>query len=362
MMNADDLSRFMQCNGSRLMTPTRPAKTGPQSTIALNEAARFVAAEVGRGRLGNGDVRDPLDLVDRKTPNGIYITREMADYIDPFIDIQFWRHDIDGYDVARKQETEAVTGMIDRICFSKTGTLYVDRLEYGWSIVEPDMNWTLLFHAIHFCAFNNIQPVNIVLSVYQPRPMHHAGKHREWEITYPELLAYSHQLSNALANPTNTITTGPNCGKCPALTTCPAARKADLNSIEVSERAFDDSVTNDELAIHLDEITRAQQQLKASEDALTELARHRIRNGQVIENYGLESSWTNKRWDDHVTPDLMKLITGVDLSKPGLITPTQAKKLGVHEAVIDTFARRHETGVKLVRESADKRAKRLLKK
>lgn len=332
------------------MTVSRPPSTRLNSTFALNNAARWLVAEVGKG---NHD--SVFELVDRKAPNGVYITREMADYVEDFTEVN-----VASNDVSITHEYCGISGTIDR-AWMHQGALYIDRLEYGWGIVEPENNWTLIFHAIAYCVSHKIQPQTIHLSIFQPRPHHHAGKHRTWTIASYHLDELQSELIASVTHPENTLNTGPQCTKCPSNAVCPAARKADLNAIEASERVFDDTISNEELSVLMDENNRAQKQLKASEDALTELARFRLKQGQVIDNYTIEVSYSNLQWLDFVTPEFAKVLTGFDLSKPGLITPTQAKKLGVPDEVIKSFATKTERGAKLVRESADSKAKRLLK-
>jgi hypothetical protein len=95
-------------------------------------------------------------------------------------------------------------------------------------------------------------------------------------------------------------------------------------------------------------------------EALEELTKHRLRGGQIIDNYALDNQYGHTRWKSGLTAQSVALVTGVDVTKPELVTPAEAKRRGVPEPVIKSLTERPSTGVKLVRRSVDEHAKKLL--
>ena len=135
-----------------------------------------------------------------------------------------------------------------------------------------------------------------------------------------------------------------------------------MNAIEASEMAFVDELDNDDLSFQLDHTLRAMKVLKQIHEAYSEQAMHRLKAGQVVNNYTLDNDLTPLKWKSHATPDVVQCMTGRnDLTKPKLITPTQAKTAGVPEEVIDGLAEKHNKGVKLVRTDANAKANKLFK-
>jgi hypothetical protein len=167
------------------------------------------------------------------------------------------------------------------------------------------------------------------------------------------------KLVAALTNPSNTVTTSEHCYRCPSLSQCPAGQISSMNSVYVSRKAFDSHVNNEQLSFMLDETNRAIKMLEQSRNAYEELAKHRIKSGQVIPEYSMQSDLSKTQWKDGLNPEIVKALVGVDLSKKQLITPTQAKKMGINEEVVTALSERVNTGFKLVRVDEKKRAQKM---
>jgi hypothetical protein len=354
-VNADDLPRLMLCNGSRLMSPSFPEdKTDP---TARNEgiAAHWLAAQFFEGV--------PIEtLVDRKAPNGVYIGAEMHGFVDEYL-CALDCGEVEA-DTSYGNDNYRINGRCDHRKYAvASDTLYIDDFKYGWRIVEPERNWTLISHAIATCIFQQITPATIVLRIHQPRPHHPDGKLREWRITYAELMEFYRQIVQTLSNPSNELQTGQlQCVKCPALATCPAAQKTGMNIIDATEVAFNDDPSNDMLSFELDTLRNAKAMLEARVKSLEELATYRLKNGQVILNYATEEQFANTAWKTGLTAAILKMMTGVDLAKDGTVTPAEAKRRGVPETVVKSLTTRPMIGVKLIRASAAVRGAKLLNK
>ena len=326
-------------------------------------AAHWIAQQIFNGTVEQTTgVAPNTSIVGAKAFNGVVITAEMLDHVGEYLAAL----DCGEMETVTSFGTDSwrVNARCDHWKFrADLSTLTVDDFKYGWGLVEPEGNWTLIAHAIGLCIFNQIQPATIILRIHQPRPHHPDGKMREWRLTYAELMGYYERIAATMANPSDELRTGIEwCRKCHALATCPAARAARMNAVDATAMTFTDELPDDALAYELDLIRTAKATLDAQLDALEELTAHRLRNGKVIDNYALEAQFANTRWKTGLTPEALTLASGIDCMKPGTITPAEAKRRGMPEHVVKSLTERPQTGVKLVRVSAAKRAERLLRK
>jgi len=355
-INADDLNRFMRCNGSRLMATSPVAMSADTSARDEGTAAHYMAVATFTNQFKINE------LVDRKAPNGVYMSSEMAEFVSEYLHaivnryVMFAEMEVD---TSFSGLSFAVNGRADHISVSSDGsTLCVDDFKYGWGIVEPELNWTLISHAVGFCSLRGIRPTEFVFTIHQPRPYHPDGKVREWRVSEKEFTDLHSQLINALMHPSDTISTGEHCHKCPSLANCPAAQKASMNAVDVSEMAFNDEIDNVALSQELDVLHHAERAITNRLKACEELAKHRVKTGAVVENYSLEPTISNRNWKKGITPEFIASVTGVDISEKSMLSPAKAEKL-INPEIVKTFTERFDTGIKLIRVKANKKAKRI---
>jgi Protein of unknown function (DUF2800) len=353
-VNADDLTRLVECNGSRLMLPSSPHVEGDRTARDEGDAAHYMAVAIFNGEF------TLEQLVDQKAPNGVYMTSEMSDYVQQYlIALECGQVEVN---TSFGNDQYRVNARCDHVVYQQSiDTLTIDDFKYGWGLIEPENNWTLAAHAIGYCLSHSIQPARICLRIHQPRPYHPHGKIRSITLTFDELWVMYQRIDATMLQPTNELHTGLSwCVKCDALATCPAAHKANMNAFDATDVAFDDKIPNDVLSYNLDLLRNAGAMIKNRLDALENLAMHRLKIGEVIDNYAVENQFANTRWKTGLEPSAVMMLTGKDLSKPGLVTPGEAKKRGVPELVIKSLTERPMTGIKLVRAEASKRAEKLL--
>lgn len=356
IVTADNLPRVMNCNGSRNMPAAFPRET--VETIGRDEgiAAHWMAQTAFAGA-------DLNALVNMKHENGVIMTGDMADHVHGYL-------------------TSLVGGTMEAVTsFSGTNwevrarcdhryhdtilsVLTITDFKYGYGLIEPEWNWTLIAHAIGTCINERITPATIVLRIHQPRAYHPDGKVREWRISYDVLMQLYAQLNATLSDPTNELRTGFGqpynwCGRCHALANCPAARAANMNAIDAATLQFSDDLPNDVLAFELDLLRTAKAVGDARLTALEEMAAYRLKGGAVIDGYAVETQYANTRFKPGISSTALSVVTGIDCTKPGMITPAEFKRRGGTQATYDALTERPITGVKLVRASADKRAQKL---
>ena len=351
---ATDLPRLINCNGSRSMGATVPPVDVADANKDEGNAVHWLAAQIHTGKITAENV------VGQQSPEGIFITSEMVEHVEDYLTA------IAGGEVEVETSHGGngwfVGGRADAaVYYPARQHLTIGELKYGWRIVEPEMNWTLISHVAGFIANNPDKPVHTIdLTVFQPRPHHHSGPVRTWSIGIAEFAELYNKMAATLQSPDNMLRTGEiQCHYCPALATCPAARKAQFNAIEASEAAFSDQIDNDNLSFQLDHIKRASAVLKDLEKAYGELALYRVKKGEIVPNYSTEAELTNRNWKENLTPEFVQALTGKDLSKKQLITPAQAEKAGVSKEVVAALCERRNKGVKLVRVDANTKAQKL---
>lgn len=361
-ITADELPRFMACNGSRLMEDFKSSVVVNDIDRSEGIAAHWVIEQVFYKR-------HTLDeLIDRQAPNGVFITDEMVENVTPYLESVQDRGAMEHVTsfVGGGNTPWSISGRADHIS-AEHGVITITDFKYGWSIVEPENNWTLIAHGIGY-ALGLVHHKNVNLErdikeikfvIYQPRPYHPSGKVRTWSITPKDLVEYHKQLDATLTKPSDVLNTSTHCKHCTAMVYCPAFRKAQMNTLEETERVFNDVIDNETLSFMLDNTKRAIDILKQSYDAYSDLATHRLREGQIVTGYAVQNDLTNRQWKDFVTPETVQILTGRDITKKQLVTPNQAEKAGVAKELIESLCERRNKGFKLVRVNVDALAKKL---
>lgn len=244
-----------------------------------------------------------------------------------------------------------IRGQYDAAFVDDKGRLCIEDLKYGWGIVEVKENWQLLAYAIGEVMRRGQGFTEIALRVHQPRPHHEDGDSREWVLTYSELLEYKEKIEirmQELADGLKTLTTSKNCKYCPgSQEACPAFSRLFYRALEVTTEFFQDSLTDEEVAVQLDQIKRAEEVLKIKLDSLVELGTSRIKKGRLIPGYVQVDKFSNRNWKNGVTPEAIKLMTGLDVMEKQVMSPAKAEKIGLSKDFVKTLTEVKMTGVKL---------------
>lgn len=354
-VNGSDLNRVMACIGSLFM-PKSPAPSLTDNTVRKEgDAIHWLIAQTVAG--------EGVD-VGTMAPSGVKITTDMLKHSAEFFETLSAR----GATGHHEQECSYVDPLgkyridnrADHIVMIDT-TLYVDDFKYGWTIVEPVHNWTLIAYALGYIQQTGVAPDTIVFTIHQPRPWHTDGPVRTWTMTISDLMIASNRIRERLTHANASTYTSIHCGKCPANALCPAARKAALNAIDVADAPYREDIPNDWLSAELDLLNRAAAMIKDRLAAASELAVHRITTGQVINGYSIERGLSNRRWIDGITPENLNMMTGITVAKWKIDTPAEAARRGVDKDTIEALTERVSTAPKLVKMDIDKKARKLLR-
>jgi len=351
-LTATELPRFMVCNGYLFLDKIEPTDT---NLTAANEGStvHWMIEQL----FNKTYTFENIEGV--KTPTGMFVTSEMIAHVSDYFNVIKDKGEVE-YNTSLTNDVWEIRGRCDHL-FHSGQTLYINEFKYGYRIVEPENNWTLIWHAIGYCSKLNPQnlPTDIVFTVFQPRAYHPLGEQREWSITYQELMELYTRLDNSLRNPSKQCVSSNHCYKCKSITFCQANQIAMMNSIDVAEKAYNSKVTNKELSFLLDELKRAKNVLKESYNAYNDLALSRIKMGETIPNYSGTTKLSNTKWKEGITPEIAIQLLGENCCKKQLLTPKQAVKAGVSEEVVKSLTERNPTGIKLIRMDGSKQAEKL---
>lgn len=337
---ATELHRLMHCIGSRNMARSYPEVQDDEARREGN-CADWLAVELFEGR---------QVAVGARAPNGWIVTDDMMDHVREYLGAL----DCGAVQVDTSFEGSGfdVRGRADHVVH-RAHRLTVDDLKYGYRLVSPEWNWTLLAHAIGYCIRAQIQPERIILRIHQPRAYHPDGPLREWSLSYGELMECYNRIVATLGSPSNELRTGLDvCAKCHALATCPAAREAEMNAWDALKYSvFDDALDNNQIA-HQFELSRAAQMFSKNRmDAIEELITYRVQNGESFSANGrsarLKPRLGQRTWNKGLTGAALSACTGVDLRKDATVTPAEAERRGVSKDVITQLTNRPNIGTKL---------------
>lgn len=287
--------------------------------------------------------------------NGVYFDEEIKFYTTPiYEDIMSRTSEQVLCETRIDWQTRSgiwIRGQYDACFVDEQGRLCIEDLKYGWNLVEVEENWQLLGYAIGEILRRGRRFDEISLKIHQPRPHHEDGSSREWLITYDQLLTYKEKIEERMlqiAQGNRTLTTSKNCKYCEAAgEACPAFNRVFHRALEVSTEFHQDSITDEELSRQLDIIKRAEDALKIKKDSLYDLGVERIKQGKIIPNYVIEKKYGYSEWKKGVSPEAIKVMTGIDITEKKVMSPNKAKKLGVNKELVKQLTKREFKGTQL---------------
>lgn len=353
-------SRWVFCPGSITMEARFPETTRSEAAEE-GTASHFVGSESLSGRA--------IPAGGQTAPNGVILTAEMIESAEVYTEavaaaaprgtlLQIEK-------AIRVSRVHAdCWGTPDLWYFDPaTWALHVWDYKYGFGIVEPFENWQGICYAagaLDIVAANMGHPagsidqrVTVVIHIVQPRPFHAAGPAREWRVKASDLRGYINRLEVAAAealgaNP-RTVS-GDYCRYCSARHACPAAQKAAMFAVDVTDRAVPEELTPAALAIELRTLQRAAKALEYRLTGLESQAIAALQAGGYVPGFGLQSGAGRPAWTVPA-PEVFALgeLFGLDLRKPPEpITPAQAKKAGLDSAMVAAYSEAKGSGIKLV--------------
>jgi hypothetical protein len=356
IVTASELPRHILCPGHVHLSNTVEPQPSDVTIREEGNAVHWLASEVFHGRIS------AAEMIDRRAPNGIYIDNQMADHVADYLSaLNCGEMEVDTSFASPAGHWQVNARADHRVYEAATNTLTIDDLKYGYRIVDPVENWTLIAHAVGSCIALGIAPARIVLRIHQPRAYHPDGPLREWVIDYTTLLAAHTRIDRTLSVPSDQLVTGPvQCiaSKCPKRYVCPAYRMSGMNAIDATSFAFDDKLSGEELADRYQLLSYARSVIENNFDAVEQLIAHRINSNDVVPGYTVEPRYGNRAFTAGLTPEILMALTGKNLAAPAkVISPAAAERAGVPKAVVETLTKRPIIGHKVTKFNPEKHMK-----
>ena len=328
--------------------------TGDKPEAREGEAAHWVVEQYARG----GSV-----AVGHTAPNGETVTAEMLDGaqamasdIRELIDAGDLRHDLEARVFMPQIHPTHNWGRADFIGINyRRKTVYNWDFKFGHGYVDAFENWQSLDY--HIGAVNLYAPDldgtwTFDSRIYQPRSFHSDGPVKRWTFglaRYLEMMAELRDAALQAMVPDSPMKTGPHCQHCPARHVCPAFLAVGGAAVDMSLRGVPLEMTALGAGAILRTVRTARERLEDLETGLEAQLMAALRGGEHVAGWELEQGFGREKWTASATEiAAVGAALGKDLSKPlELITPAQARKLGIDEAVISAYSVRPKGEMKL---------------
>jgi hypothetical protein len=235
--------------------------------------------------------------------------------------------------------------------------LRVKDYKYGHRFVDAFENWQLIAYAVGLLDTLGLSDLEWIVELQIVQPRNYQGPPvRTWRIRASDLRAYvniaRHAAERALM-PDPVASVGPHCLDCPARHECKTLQHTAMHVVEYAGTAERVNLNAMALAAELSILERTHELLEARLTGLQEQAMARIRRGELVPGHAIAHPpgrlvWNHSPDEVAAMGDMFK----VDLRKGlAVMTPTQAVKAGLDEAVRDTYASRPPGKAKLVTET-----------
>lgn len=351
--------------------PDEPTPESAEGTAAHEIGSRLIMNQTV-GHINNG----AENFVGNVATNGVIFTDEMFEaaeiYADDVGEIMRKTGVFAGDNFGNERRIEAPNihehsfGTVDQFIFDKqSGILYIWDFKFGHGIVEAFENWQLINYVAGILDANGLTDpyITVNMRIVQPRAFHRDGAIREWSVMLSDLRAHFNVLRTnaAIALGSDSMTrSGAHCRHCSARHACEAALNAGVQLFEVSAKPVPLEIPPAAIGLQLSIVERAIKQLEFLKSGYSEQIKSLIKSGVSVPNWGVEQGVGREKWDKPAAEVItMGEMMGFDVRKPvEAITPVQARKLGIDDAIIIAYSIKPSTGLKLVSDNSEK-AKRI---
>lgn len=340
--------------------------TAPTEESLEGDAADWVAKEYAQGREVAFGTPTPVPgiTVDHDMIHGAKLWRDTVGY-GGVMDVPVVCHRIhptDCWGVPDFWRWDAIEGI-----------LRLPEYKYGFGLHDVFEHWQLIGYLAGILDSLNLRDDEVIVEfiVVQPRAFHPEGPVRRWKIRADQLRAQiniAHTAAIAAYPPkatdngkfeghTATAKSGPHCLHCPARPVCGTFQQSVSAVLEFTGAPSLSAMDPDAVGVQLTLVHEAGVLLKAAETALEAQAEAFLRGGKRVTNYRMEPGQARLSWNAGVTTEEVASIAamvapGVTVTKPpALITPLQATKAGLPDAIVSQYASRPAGAMKLARET-----------
>lgn len=363
LLQPSSAHRWVHCFGSvqaEGLYPQPPTDAAEEGT-----AAHWVASSMLESYKAN-PIKTPICFIDKPAPNGVIVTDEMIEGIGLYVkdvlkvvnDNGLLQSMIIEQPVPINRVHPDNWGTPDLRIYDKDALrLHVWDFKFGRRVVEHWENWQLIDYGIGGLdeIGNGIddQHITVELHIVQPRAFHVDGPVRSWSMIGSDLRGYANKLSAAAEKATDInplCRAGEWCRDCNASRACSALQIESAGIVDRVEALNLHDLSPEDTAVELRYLRRADVLLGERLKGLETQTMEQHANGTPTPGFGIGYGQGSIKWDkpNNEVIELGDLL-GIDLRKPEApITPTQAKKLKVDEAVIKSYSKKHQGSARLV--------------
>ena len=326
---------WVECPGSRALRQAYPEREDSEAAME-GTAAHWVFEQMLKAK------RADVVKAGMLAPNGVEVTEEMLDGGEMFCDCVGMEHHghVEKRVTMAKSVHAANWGTPDFFGL-RNGVLRVVDYKYGHRYVDEFENWQGIDYIAGAIEFLDIRPeheTQIEFTIVQPRHFGRAGPVRTWSTNIRDIQPYIQRLRDAAHSAMQDnapCLTGDHCRYCSGRMACEALGRAVGGVLEMSGDSLPLELPIPVAARELTVMQRAADILQARITGLSEQLLYAGRSGAQLPGYSVERAEGRQKWIKPV-PEVMALgqMLGVDLGKPSVITPKQAVKAGIPEAVV----------------------------
>ncbi len=291
----------------------------------------------------NGDASHCDDLVGKVHENGWFVDQQMADYVQPYVEMIMSR---DHAQAEVPVEFGPVRGTLDAMSYVGD-TLCIDDLKFGYGIVEPTTPQLRCYMTGVLLAGQMREIAHVQLGIYQPRAQHPDGIYRTITLTIDETVTAVAEIQAAAqaAVTGGDATPGPHCANC--------LRAHDCTSLTHSVYAMWDVVnansllepTGTDVSNELTFLTRLSDILEARKTAVEADAEERIKRNEFVPDWAMVERHGKRMFT--LDRDSIKAMTGFDPVEEKLITPAALERMGADKDLVKAITKTPMIGRKL---------------
>lgn len=352
-LSASAAARWVACAGSVNLCSLYPSEDTPKSLEGT--AAHWVASETLAG------MTVPFGTI---TPNGIEVTEEMLDGADMYAANVLAVSRVGGkLHVEKTMGCHAIhsdCGGTPDAWHHDAGNITVWDYKFGHGFVDVYENWQLIVYAAGILELLGVkngsgvddQFFTFTFRIVQPRNYHRDGPIREWRVKACDLRAHFNILraaaEKAWLRTDAQCTPNAECEHCSGRRACEALQQTGFKGMDFASGSTPLELTNAALGTELTLLNHYLARMEARKTGLEEMAASEIKAGGIVPGFTLNSTVGRLGWTKPVEEVIaLGQMMGIDVSKAGVITPTQAIKAGLPDTLVAGYAGRPAGSLKL---------------
>lgn len=331
VLGASKASRWMACPGSIRLEDGLPDFKSEHAAIGT------AAHEVAEMALQRGL---PASFWEGEEVEGVLVTEEMADAVQVYVDYvrsakgTGWLRLEEQVSLELLNPPSPMFGTTDAVIWNPaTEVLHVVDYKHGQGVpVDAQGNPQLAYYALGTVLGLSVVPKEIVMTVVQPRAVHHLGPIRSWSITWDELRDFKDRLmaaAQATTRPDAPLAAGEHCRFCKAKPRCPAIKQLAVTTAQSEFDAFAPPAPALLSPAELQGVLVAAEPLLEWIKSVQAYALAALERGESVPGWKLVPKRANRKWADELAAQ--KWVEALDVegefyTTPTLRTPAQVEK------------------------------------